>query len=232
MSGVNQGNALLNSPTWTISCLLIVECLILGLLLCSKKNFFNFILPVSLVIIFGVWANTDGVNHRKWMGIVNFGVLQVWCSVEFGMLAFFLALKMTAIKKISKLLTAIEVICYAAIFLIMLKWSSFYWGSLLMLLALLAIGITASQRSYTAALIRDTRATRFLGKMSFAIYLNHSVLLKVFKNRLGAELMFERWYVFLIVLMLFSALFCLTMDWIIALGRRCWIKAKNHYDVC
>lgn len=231
MSGMNTGGAMLNSPMWTISCLLIVECAILGLLICSKKCFFNLILPMSLVIIYGIWANAEGVNYRKWMYVVNFGVLQVWCAEVFGILAVLVALRLSKLKRPSKVLTVIELVSYFTVFAIMLKWSDFYWGVVLTLISFIAISITISQKSYTAEWIHDSKLTRLLGKLSLAIYLNHSLFLKVFKNFLGAEKMFDLWYVFLAALLIFSFGFDAIMDRVIIGGRNMALKIQKHYDM-
>ena len=111
MSGINVGNSLFNSPTWTIGCLLIAECVILGLLTCNEKKFLNFVLPVSLICVYGVWANSK-VNYRTWLGFANFGVLQVWCAVSWGILAVIASNQLPQkIKWPSKALTVIERVC-------------------------------------------------------------------------------------------------------------------------
>lgn len=229
MTGLNRGGALLNSPTWTISCLLIVECSIYGLLICYNKQFFNFILPVSLLVIYGIWANAEEVNYRTWMGFLNFGVLQVWCAVVVGILSVLTSARIAKIKRISKLLTAVELSSYLAIYIIMLNRSNFYWGLVLTLLSFIAVSITLSQKSYSGVMFRSSTFTNLLGRLSFSIYINHSLLLKIFVNTLGPKKMFCMWPLFLIVLILFSFTFDIAISHIVKMAKQLNQKIKHYY---
>lgn len=229
MTGINAGNSLLNSPTWTISCLLIAECAILGLLICSKKLFFNFIAPISLVIIYGVWSNLESINYRVWLNFVNFGVLQVWCCIIWGILAVLLSKKLSKINHSSKALTAIECVCYLLSFIIMLTRSNRYWGFTLTLCSFIAIAITPSQKSYSSKLFADSKLTRWLGNISLAIYLNHSLILKIFQKMLSPEQMFSMWPLFLVVLFIFATLFDIVLKRIIRYGGKLYTSIKQYY---
>lgn len=231
MIGLNQGGAFLNFPTWTISCLLIVECIILGFLICSRRAFFNLIAPVSLMIFYGVWSNLDSPNYRTWLGIINFGILQVWCAVVWGIFAVLAAEKLKKITKISKLLTVIEMVCYCVSGMIMLTTSRLYWRFILTLLIFVAISISLSQRSYSGYLFKDSKFTRWLASLSFAIYLTHSLLLKIFQTVLSPEQMMHFWPLFLVTLVAFSSVFDQGMKIIIRFFRSKYIQVKKHYGI-
>ena len=229
MSGINAGEAMLNSPTWTISCLLIVECAIVGLLVCQKKLFFNFIAPISLIVIYGIWSNTESPNYRTWIEIVNFGVLQVWCAVLWGIFAVLAAKSLNRMMRYSIALTIIEWSCYISSGIIMLKRSEDNWRFVLTLFILVALSITLSQKSYSVWLLQDSKITRWLGSMSFSIYLNHSLVLKIFQRIYTPEQMFAKWLFFLVVLFVLSALFNIVINWIVAFSRKTYKAIIQHY---
>ena len=229
MVGLNSGGALLNFPTWTISCLLVAECAILGILICSKKLFFNFIAPVSLAVIYGIWSNIGPVNYRTWLGFVNFGVLQVWCCIIWGIFAVLLSKKISKFGRVSKVLTVIEFVCYLLSFIIMLTRSNLYWGFTLTLCSFIAIAITLSQKSYNSKFFADSKLTRWLGNISLAIYLNHSLILKIFQKMLSPEQMFSMWPLFLVVLFICATLFDIVLKRITRYAGKLYASIKQYY---
>lgn len=228
MSGINAGRSLLNSPTWTISCLIIVECAVLGLLIYNKKLFQNVILPLSLPIIYGIWRNS-GVDNRTWFVFTNFGVLRVWCAVIWGILAVEFSFVLQKIKGKSKMLTILEVTLYLLIALIMLYRSSFYYGLLVTVFSFLAVAITLSQRSFTIFLTRNSVLPGFLGELSLAVFLNHSLLLKLFQNHFGSENLHNYFVLFLITLLIFSWLYTYFMKKLIFAIGSIGTKLNHHY---
>lgn len=217
MCGINAGNALLNSPTWTISCLLIVETIAIGILICYEKAFYNIVIPVSLFVCYGVWMNLETDYYRTWLGFANSGVIQVWCAVILGILSNFLAEKLGQLKKRSSILTIAEALCYVGIFTIMLFQSNKYWQLTVTALCFFGVSITMSRKSYSGAIFRDSGFTRLLGRLSFAIYLNHSLLLKIFQNIYGPQKMFENcllfWMALLTVAVVYDCLMRKMIQW-------------------
>lgn len=230
MIGINQGSAMLNFPTWTISCLLIVECTIWGLLICNRRAFFNLIAPFSMMVFYGIWSNLDSPSYRTWLGVFNFGFIQVWCAVMWGIFAVHVADKLRLLKKPSKLLTMIEILNYLAAGIIMFTTSHLYWRFILTLLVFIAVSISLSQRSYSAILFRDSKVTRLLASLSLAIYLNHSLILKAFQKLFCPREMLQMWPVFILVLLAFSFIFYCGMKHIVKLISAKYMIIKKHYE--
>lgn len=231
MAGFNEGGSLLNSPAWTISCLFIVETCAWGVLRQSKQNFFDIILPLSMVLIYGIWFNHGKINHRTWLGVINFGILQVWCDVMWGILAIFLSEKIKHISRVSRALTIVEALCYTGAFWLMLSHGEIRYGFLITLMAFGGVSITLSNRSYSRNWFRDSKCTQFLGRISLLIYLNHSVMLKVFFNKFGPENMFKMWPVFLMVLVVFCIFQDMLLRKIVKYIERYIQLIKKHYCI-
>lgn len=230
MSGINAGGALFNSPTWTIECLLIVECSILGLLICDEKKFFNIFFPLSLVCFYGIQANSDARRYRTWLGVANLGVLQVWCAVCCGILAAITAENIkNALHKPSKALTVAEFGAFVCAFVVMLHRNSFSYGLVVTLFGFIAVSVSLSQRSYSPLLFPDSKITRLLGEMSLAIYLNHSLILKLFYNHFGPGEMSTHVPLFLIVLILFALIYTYAMKVVMWGIRETTRIIKVHY---
>jgi len=209
MGGVNAGKAFLNSPVWTVSCMLIVESLIVGFLISCKNSFFNIVLPFSILLTYSIQANISlvAVNPRIWLGFTTTGVLQVWAGECFGIITIILSDKLKRIKKKSKIFTIMEIGSYLMCFVIMIYCESIYWKMLLTVFSMLGVSITISDKSYSGIVFKDTKISRYLGRISFAIYLNHSLLLKIFQRYLGAEYMSKHIVLFLIALVICAAVY-------------------------
>lgn len=185
MGGLNNHQAMLNGPAWTISAMLIVEFLILNMLTRNETAFRNFIAPLSILVGYGYWRSYEvpGPAPHTWLGITTFGVLRVYIATCVAYFVYLFAKRLQEIEFTpagKKLLTTVEFGCFGmAMWIITCGWSRDYIWALVLLYAIL-IAVTYSGASYTPVIFQQNMVTDYLGKLSLTVYLMQAVPIKVF----------------------------------------------------
>ena len=82
--GVVKNDVSLNGYAWTIHCMLFVEFLMWGFLKFRKRSFEEFIVPASIPIGLGIWANLSDTSMMTWLGLINFNTLRTWIAYCVG----------------------------------------------------------------------------------------------------------------------------------------------------
>ena len=224
MNGFNQGNPLLNDPAWTLSAMFLVEIVMIGFLCSNKKNFVNVVLPITLIIGYGFWRNTEMGNVADWIGFTTLGVLRAWLAYGCAYYCFRLSEYM---KKISYsgfgrlCLTVIEALLHLfAIYTMMYKATRYWqWCATLAFVGAVAISISG-QSLWNAILGKLSGLTSFLSGLSLSIYLIHYPIYEYFKQIYTKKAaLFSHVWSFIIVTLVFSLLHYFVTKGIISLWR-------------
>lgn len=98
-SGINNDAYSLNSVDWTISCTLIVEFLVIGLLVWIKKPFLSLIMPCSMLVAVGIYFHSKSVATSIFvLNLLTVGVLRIYILTCFGILTWYLSQKLSLLK--------------------------------------------------------------------------------------------------------------------------------------
>ena len=184
-TGINAGALLINGPAWTISSMLIVGFLFWILLFYYKKTFLNVVLPISLIIGWGIWANLPSANTEGWIGFTTFGTFRTWIVFGVSYYCMVLGKKLSTINftKYGEIaLTMVELLLHGIAFYFIFEHAQRPTQWLLIVAFMLAISIAVSGHSYIARLLSKLRIINFLGEVSISIYLVHSPVMIVFRN--------------------------------------------------
>ena len=185
MNGMNHGRGLLNSPAWTLSCMFLVEILMIELYATCKKVFVNVLLPLSLIVGFGFWRMTENGAVEDWIGFTTFGMLRTWLVYGCGYFCLKLSqwLADVPFTRAARLaLTGLELLCHVFAMLVMFFVDSRYWQWCTLLAFFAAVAIEKSGHSlFGAALERFAPVTGFLSQLSLCIYLTHWPVTRYFE---------------------------------------------------
>ena len=223
MCGFNNGMNILNSPSWNISALLIVEVIFTSMLINFEKLLKSFIIPVSLLIGFGYWSNygVPGSAPYTWIGFTTFGIIRVWLCFCLAFYSYKLTIKLSKLNftTFGKILLSIfELFIYIIILLIMQYGFSRDFMFLIIFLFAIVLPISISKKSYVVKRISNNFVTLYLGRLSLSIFLvHHSILIFFKKNFLYSQLDFG--YYFLVVF-LFSNFFLIGVDFLNGISKK------------
>lgn len=191
MNGLNKDAFPVNVPTWSVSTMLIAGTVIWGLLYYYKGRFRNFFMPLSIVVVLGVWANLEILTNSKWHVLFTAGMMRTWIEMCLGYYCLRLAEKITAQESTRKrkvILALIELLCYVVIAFEILHGTS-RWHQLATLFIMIpAVAIAVSEQSVW----QDVLGTA-IGKLripfaqaSLSIYLIHYSVFMFFKYKYGS----------------------------------------------
>ncbi len=210
MNGMNNNNGFMNSPVWTISSIFLVGCVFWCFLYTNKRLFLNLIVPLSLIIGFGVATHLESGSYPVWMGITTAGTLRAWNLMGLGYYCYALAahirdLKLSKVGRIA--ITVAELLCHAVALVCMENWNArnFRWTCELFFCIAAAIGF--SGQSLVSEWLRHLPFVRFLANFSLGVYLVHRPLLSLFEYCFGAENIYVKKWLFLAVLLVATVLF-------------------------
>lgn len=186
MNGLNNGAALLNSPAWTLSTMLLVEIIMLGCLYCNKKVFVHIVLPVTIMMGFGVWRHIDSADVNVWTGYTTFGMIRTWLSYGCAYYCLQITQYLQTVRfnfAGKALLTVIETLCHALAVWVMLNRDSRNWQWCVMLAFVIAVPIAMSGHSLWNDLLHKLSwLIKFLGAYSLSIYLIHRPISRWFEH--------------------------------------------------
>ena len=103
---------------------------------------------------------------------------------------------------------------------------------ILILLYILFVIILFSQKSYISGIL-DTRFSAFLGKISYAIYLNQIIVYMIFFNRFPADentSMLKSTFLYLVIVIVLSVITTCLIDTIENILHRCACRGKSNTD--
>ena len=232
MNGMNNNEYLLNSPAWTLSAMLIVGFFIWALMYYYKNLFIRIIMPLTLVIGFGVWTHLPSANTERWMGFTNFGTFRTYLVFCLGYYCLQLAKKLAEIPftKAGKcVLTIAEIIIHIFSLTIMFLRAERYYQWLITALFMVAIAIAMSGHSHLAQVLSKFKFIQFLGNLSMSIYLVHVAVTIAFRHvfDISAWGYIELIPVFAAVLLV-SILHYYGTDWLWKLVTKAGEKTKKH----
>lgn len=184
MTGLNNDNGFLNGPAWSLSAMLIAEFFVLLILVRWEKHFATCIAPLMLMVGFGFWRHIPVAAHELWIGFTTFGVLRV---VLLNCIAYYCFISIKKLQKMKftsagkRLLTFGEGVslCMALAIIRYGESRNYRWCATLFLAITIVIALSGS--SYSMKIFHDSKCTRYLGKVSFGIFLIHWPILKLFQ---------------------------------------------------
>ena len=98
-SGINNDAFTLNVTDWTLSSMLIVEFLVVGLLVWIRKPFLSLIMPCTMLVGAGMYFHLDSQSVRFFVfNLFTVGVLRIYILTCLGILAWYLSQKLTSLK--------------------------------------------------------------------------------------------------------------------------------------
>jgi len=183
-TGINAGEMLINGPAWTISSLLIVGALFWTLLYYYKQPFIRIIMPLSLVLGFGIWANLPSADTAGWIGFTTFGTFRTWLIFCLSYYCMLLGKKLSTLR-LNKAgqwtLTVIELLLHGVALYYVFTSAERPTQWMLTGLFMLSIAIAVSGHSYLARALDKASFINFLGEVSISIYLIHSPVIVAFR---------------------------------------------------
>ena len=223
-NGLNNNHSFLNPPVWTISAMLIVEFFILCLLTYHESRFVHAICPLSILIILGYYRQIESLNLALWHGFTTFGVIRVYfimcCAYYCYRLAVYLQ-KTTFTRAGVTMLNTAEILCFVLVFLIVFLGKNRYFVWCAMLLMLIGCGIILSGQSFSTKLFKDSKLTRYLGKLSFAVFLVHVSIFRLYGYfSSNVYELYRQKYSFILAVTVVSVIFLYVMNGFMHLARK------------
>jgi len=224
MSGGNY--TLYNYPTWYISALLIVGYLIYYLLDNYKKIFINLIAPFSIIFIYGFYSSKIGTID-VWHQVINLGVksglLRAFAGMCLGCMCYVAYKKIKDIKvsnRVSNMLVIIEVLIFSVVVLLSIFIDHTQYDFILIIFLAIAITISFLENRFVDKILNN-KFSIILGKLSYPIYLNHTLIRLIFERYLPnrGESMYV---VFILTTIIYSLLTYMLVNFIVTK-----IKSKN-----
>lgn len=205
-SGIATDN-LVNYPAWYISALMIASCLLIILIKNNKKYLQFIIAPLSVLIIYPLLMHKDGIldGSAGFIYIFNVGLLRAWAGMCLGCIIFSLSLQKNRIHQHKIGFFFLELLMFSLLlrlviynkpsvydFLVLIPISFFLLSSVL------GIGIITK--------ILSLSPFEKLGKVSFSIFINHSLVISAMTYYLPALNRTIASAVFLMATILYSLL--------------------------
>ncbi len=226
MNGMNGNKGFLNGPAWTVSSIFLVGCAFWCFLYTEKRRFLNLILPITLIIGFGMTVHLESGSHEKWMGITTAGTMRAWNLMGLGYYCYLLSkhirvLRLNTAGRVA--LTAAELVCHMVALWCMeyRSTSGFRWTSEFMFS--IAAAISFSGQGFIGDWLRRFPLSKYLADFSLAVYLVHRPLMRLFEKLYGADIFTEKW-LYLAVLLLASAAFQVV---VLTFGKVCDAVARG-----
>ncbi len=189
-TGMNAGVMLTNGPAWTISSILIVGTLFWILLYYYRNVFIRIILPLSLILGFGIWAQLPSADTESWMGFTMFGTFRTWLIFGLSYYCMLLGKKLASVplnRKGKWALTVCEVLIHAVALYYIFRQAQRPTQWMLTGLFMITIAIAASGHSYLADVLNKVPLVDLLGEISFSIYLVHFPVVHFFRYQFAID---------------------------------------------
>ena len=231
MNGLNDAKPLLNVPAWTLSAMLISEFVVCMLLVNCDKGFKTLVAPLAIIVGLGVWRFIPKANHEIWLGWTTFGLMRVFIIYCMSWYCYRLTVRLKNTnwtRHGKRMLTAAEVVLYAASMLIIMQYTSRNFRWLVTGFFILAVAITISGKSYSSKVFPHSKWTAYLGEWSMGVYLTHYPIMRVFRTLYPGESVLPHVWVYLGMVAVAAVIFCLVTDGLIKLCTALWKKWRSR----
>lgn len=235
LCGLNNGKGFLYVPAWTISAMLICEFIVWTLCRHNKKLFCTIIAPFSILFILGFWRNIESADFKTWIGFTTFGVLRVFLCYCLAYFVYAAARKLAEMKLTSSaraLLTIAEISALLVSLWNMEHYDSRYFRYENILLFCILLLIAFSGQSYTNRIFRGEKLTKYLGELSFAVYLTHySVLIVINELYPEPEVLATHIWEYIAITLAVSVVFDFVMKYIVKAASKLFAEFKRKMIV-
>ena len=188
------------SASWFLSAMLIAMFILYPILLRSYRFSVKILFPILTLFLLGFEfaANKTIGVWSKWTGFTYFGILRAASEIAFGASLYYVSTEITGNEMLMKIarhplvkafFTLVKACCYAVALLYAHKYvfgHKFSSGFDLHALFFVGIGILLSFSGLGWS-IPDSKAARYLGKISLPIYIFHNLLKSICMGILGVE---------------------------------------------
>ncbi len=191
MNGLNGDQFPINVASWTVSTMLIVGTVIWGCLYYYGEKFRDFFMPVSILVLLGVWVHFENLSNSKWHVLFTAGMVRTWIEMCLGYYCLRLSELITVkdnprVRKIA--LALIESLGYGLVLLSIYNGATRWHQLMTLLLMIPVVAITASGQSawqdFFAWLTARLRIS--FDCVSFCVYLIHVPVILLFQSRYGS----------------------------------------------
>ena len=216
----NESKGLYAGNTWYLSTMLIAMFILYPLLLRHYKFSVEIVFPSCAFFILGylVATNNSISKWEEWSGLVYFGVLRAIAEMALGGSLFQLSMVITMKQSrflysnkahIKILATIYKIFCYSVVFIfargsIMGEAFTSDFGIHALLFCSLGILLSFSNVGY---FIRDSKFTRYLGKISLPLFIFHGIIRSTAKDYIDHPIS----VVTFVVLILLCILVCIAL---------------------
>lgn len=185
MAGLNQ-DIFFNNVAWYVSALLIVGYFIYYMLLNHKKFYIQFICPLSVILIYSFYYRIY-TGMEMWGDSIGFwqhdALLRALAGMNMGILAYRLCGKIVKInftKAGRYLLDIAESVC----FLFVIIYTAFVHNTDddYAMLIFMSLGVALAFGHRECNQLFNNKVINWLSGLTYAMYLNHAILLSVFKR--------------------------------------------------
>lgn len=209
-TGVTGG--IFNLPMWYISAMIVSMAVLYPLILKYGELFKKIVCPLTAFFLLGYLRQKYGHFRapEQWDGFVEKGMIRGFAELALGVYCYEIGTLISDIKftKFSKLIfTGIEYGSLLAILFYSNKDACFDMDVPSVLLFSVSIIIICGNHSLLAPFWNKLRFTRYLGKFSMMIYINHIYWIWIL-GILGLNMSYERMLVVYVVASVFSAFLC------------------------
>lgn len=190
MVGLNQ-EIYFNSVAWYVSALLIVGYFIYYMVLNHKKFYVQFVCPLSVILIYSFYYRIY-TGMEMWGNSIGFwqhdALLRAFAGMNMGILSYQLCNKISRInftKAVRYALDIAEIACF--LFIIIYTAVVHNTDNDYAMLIFMALGVALAFGHRECNIIFNNKVINYLSGLTYALYLNHAIMLSFFK-RVAPEL--------------------------------------------
>jgi peptidoglycan/LPS O-acetylase OafA/YrhL len=227
---------IINGITWYISAMLLIFPILIFSLKRNKKCFVSFYAPVIAICIYSFfesnWAHID--FGFVWLGHVNGGLVRGIAGMCTGTFLYYVHLNLTdSIRQcVQNKIAFVElvIVSFVVYFSIFNRQTKFDFIEIILLAILVLLSFNETGFIFK---ISDNKFCKFLGKISYEIYLNQLFIICVVKTLWPSnENNTMRTIVYVVILILFSACTQKIIDLIKSNTSIANLKVKHFFQHC
>lgn len=212
--------------------MLISEFLILSILIYKERLFSHFVCPMTIFFGLGYWRHMPFSLHKVYNGWTTFSMIRVFIIFCFGWYCYKLSRKLQKCRFTSFgvfLLSLLEFGGLLLVFGIIMLTRGQSYIFVFCFLLLIICAITISGQSISAKIFQDSKTTRYLGKLSFSVFLIHLPVLIIYRTHYTNEyVLYSHKISFGLVTLAAAILFSVFSAWFVNLFSRLWITLKSN----
>ena len=219
MTGI--GDFIYNGATWYISASLIVFLIFHRCMKVNKDIFIKLIFPIMICLIYGYLYQELG-----WLGpwkTYNFlfrnGLIRAFAGIGLGVLLYYVVEKVKYWKPTNfmrTVFTILEVVAYTISLLFAYLRGNDKFDFFLLLCFVIGIGMSFGNISFTN-IIFGNRFVQYLGKLSFPMYLNHWLIMRLMAFRFAENTSLLIVFLYLGIVIMYSVFTLKLVDLIVRL---------------